>query len=252
MAGEFHAKPKGIDALAAELAALRREVNALRSGAPIRNSTISGGAGLAVVDGGLLKVVDSGGTVIAEFGALPGLAPKLDGSPQVGFVFRRDSGEPVAYCYTNVSGGLQSWAWQDRAGNGIVADDAFSGVGLATPYISMPWAHAVYTTWPGTTSSTFVDLWRSDIVQQHPVLDATIGATTDVSGTTGEVRLMVDGVQVDTTLTVGFGIGWNPFFGTFPSGGGWLARRVVTVQARRTAGTGTVRCEPSGLQGIQS
>lgn len=212
--------------------------------------TVDGGGDL-VLNAGMLKVVDAQGQIIAMIGRLDGFTPKSDGSPQIGTYFGRDSGEAAGYCMTTVAGGLQTWQWTDRGGQGVIADDAISGNSLARPYMTGAMGRARYTDWPTTTSSTFEDIWIGPWARVNPNIQVTVGATSTASGTTGQVRVMIDGsTQVDSTLSVGFGYGFNSFYGAVP--GGNHSSHTVTIQARRTAGTGAIAAGFAGMQGYQS
>ncbi len=254
MAGGYAHTPDGVEALAKRIKDLERRLDAIQSSTPARNTTISGGNGLTIKDGGRFTIVDPGGTVIAEFGALPQFPPRAPGQPQVGWILRRDNGEWAGYCLTNVDGGVQSWNWTDRGGNVVLADDAFSGVGLARPYIPIPvWPNSLdATAAQTTTSATYVDLWRGVFHRQHPKLRVSITHDASVSGTTGNVRVLVDGTAIGGTLTSGF----TPLAATndadITASGSHETEHTLTVQARRTAGTGTVRVLVHGLWGVQS
>lgn len=252
MAGGYSHSPKDIQALAQELADLRREVAALRSSTPARNTTISGGAGLTVKDGGRFTVVDPGGTVIAEFGALPQLPPRAPGQPQVGWILRRDNGEWAGYCYTNVEGGVQSWNWTDRSRNVVLADDAFSGVGLARPYIPIPVVPNSLNNGQTTSSTSYTDLWRSNFIRQHPNLRVTLTYDTSDAPTTGDVRVTIDGTPVGVVKNATNGPAESTQIIDITGIGSHVTAHDLTVQARRTAGTGTVRVLVHGLWGIQS
>jgi hypothetical protein len=249
MAGGYAHNPDGLEALARRIRDLERRLDAVQSSTPARNTTISGGAGLTIKDGGQFRIIDPDGTVIAEFGALPDRAPRSDGKPQVGWILRRDNGEPAAACLTNVIGGLQAWQWLDRSGNVLLADDALSGVGLAVPFLPMVWGLARYTDWPTTTSATFEDIYRCRIIKQHHNIQYALAHTSSTSGTTGEVRVMLDGTQIGTTISTGFVISFPTISVDIDAIGGHLTSHVLTVQARRTAGAGAIHVSVQGLYG---
>lgn len=253
---------------------LQRRLRTLETANRLASASITGGGTLSIRDGGglhledggsitvddggdvnvnagMFRVVDAQGQIIAVIGRLDNWAPKPDGTPQIGMYFGRDSGETAGFCLTNVVGGLQSWGWTDRNGDGVVADDAVSGNALARPYITGAMGRARYTDWPTTTSSTFEDIWVGPWTRVNPNLQVTVGATTLDGSTTGEARVMIDGsTQLGSTVTVGFGYGWNPCYGAVP--GGNHSSHNVTIQARRTSGTGQVAVGFGGMQGYQS
>ncbi|AHH97230.1 hypothetical protein [Kutzneria albida] len=81
--------------------------------------------------------------------------------------------------------------------------------------------------WPATTSPDWEDLF--DATTRGGVLEL---RWTAEEGTTGSVRVLLDGSQVGGELTAGAERGTD----TVPIAGG-----AVSVQARRTSGTGLVR-----------
>ena len=252
MSSGYQTKPEGTAALIQRIRDLERAVTELRSAAGIRNSTISGGQGLTVKDGGQLRLVDPDGTVLLELGALPEQPPRLDGKPQVGWIFRRDNGEMAAFCLTNVVGGVQSWSWTDRGGHGVLADDAFSSFGLASPYVPLVHGPARIADWYSSTSATFEAIVRADFSQQHPTYWATFQCWASTAGTTGEVRVMLDGVQLGSTVPVVNGSVTLTTEGGPATGNTWHGSRVLTIEARRTAGTGNILLSVSGIEGQQS
>jgi hypothetical protein len=166
---------------------------------------------------------------------------------------RRDSGEVAGYCLTNVSGTKQSWNWLDMSGNGVLADDVASEIGLARPYVPMPVALARDADWPGSTSATYEALWRADVIRQHPKIKVSIGYASTMTGTTGDVRVLVDGTAVGTVRSPTFG---SPAIAIetvdVTAFGSHCTDHVLTVEARRTAGIGAIRCSVQGVWGVQS
>lgn len=255
MAGGYQHTPSDIEALVKQMRDMQRQIDALRGAASARNTTISGGAGLTIRDGGLFTLEDPDGDKIAQFGALPDEAPRSDGKPQVGWVLRRDSGELVAYCLTNVTGNKQAWQWVDMSHNILLADDAISEVGLAAPYIPLPCGPAQDPEWPSTTSgpTTYEDVHRAQIWRQHPRVEISIGYTTTTSGTTGDVRFVLDGTPIGPVKSATFGVvNLSSDIASVTAIGSHLTRHTLTIQARRTAGTGAVRVGVFGIWGLQS
>lgn len=250
-------------AIVKQLADMQRQINELRAAAGIRSAVIKEGGltikegGDLILEAGMLKVVDQSGTDIAIIGRLDGFTAKDNGDPQVGFWFGRESGETVGYSLTNVVGGLQSWAWTARDGQGIVADDAVSGVNLARPYLPIGLTPSRYTDWPASTSTAWETIFVGFNYRQHPQVVAYIGATSDEASTTGEVRLVQlseDGNtlgQLGPTISVGFSIVTTLLQAAMAFGGNTTLHN-FGIQARRTAGTGAIRCQPQGIWGVQS
>ena len=234
-----------------------RRLRKMETAPQLGNSSIGSGGirvtdgGSIIADGGAVRVIGPNGQTSFYFG---GITPRLaDGTLQPGFILYRNDGTVAAALYdpTPDVDYQQFLALWDREQHIVVSDDTASGRGLATPYIPLPMGRARYTDWPAVTDATFVEVHRGLVYRQHPRVVAYIRATTDVAGTTGEFRLMADGVQIGDTVDVGFVVANNTVVGEWPVGE-HLTGHVLTVQARRTAGTGNVRVECSAIYGIQS
>ncbi|MFB7671687.1 hypothetical protein ACFC26_09740 [Kitasatospora purpeofusca] len=143
-----------------------------------------------------------------------------------------------------------SWAWLDGLGNPVVAEDSITG-GLARPYLQLGFAPARYTDWLATTSGVFEDIHRSTFGRMQPYAYVSIGHTTDDPSTTGQVQLTVNGTAVGTPTSVVWGIS-AVTVGPFPLPGAVTAQVELRVRARRTAGTGNVRCAVLAASGIES
>ncbi|MEU4595471.1 hypothetical protein, partial [Micromonospora aurantiaca (nom. illeg.)] len=129
----------------------------------------------------------------------------------------------------------------DRQGNIVMSTDEASGQGIARPWLPVTWAGSDYAQWPGTTSAAFDSLVETLLPRQQPRLFARIRHTTDVSGTTGELRLMCNGTQLGATVNVAFLISTTEIGPLTLPAGGFGEVLSLTVDGRRTAGTGTVR-----------
>jgi hypothetical protein len=247
MSGAYKARPEGVEGISAHLRDLQRQIDSLRGAAPLQNATISAG--------GTLNVVDADGTELVVIGGLAGrAAPKMDGTEQMGWIFRRDSGELVGSCLTNVVGGLQSWNFTNRDGDGIVSDDAFSGDALATPYLPLGAMVPLSTTsWESTTSATFGDLYGCQTYRQHPEA-LFFGWVFAPTSTNGQIRVVVNGTQVGSTVTITGDSAtiqaWQ--VGPVPVGAGWHQYLDIRVQGRRSAGTGAFALVPLVSLGVQS
>ena len=71
-----------------------------RSG-PLRNASISGGAGLTIKDGGVLRLQAADGTATFYVGPIQS-SPLPDGSPQPGMVMRRNDGSAALALYLSL------------------------------------------------------------------------------------------------------------------------------------------------------
>lgn len=222
-----------VRALYARLNALEAEVRELRAGRRAEATSIGAG-GLRVKDGGEIVMEDTTGKVIIQLGrVLFG-----DGSSEPGMAaFRTDAdGGAVAM---SLFGGI--WAAWDRQGNIVLSTDEASGQGIARPWLPVTWAGSDYAQWPGTTSGSFAQICETQVPRQQPKLFVRIRHTTDVSGTTGELRLMCNGVQLGSTVSVAFSIAYAEIGPVELPAGDFSDILSLSVDARRTAGTGAVR-----------
>lgn len=143
------------------------------------------------------------------------------------------------------------WTWWDSSGTAVLADDTFSGTGLALPYLAMASAPARYGDWPSSTSGTFEDVHRITAYKQQPYAYVAVGHTADAAATTGEVQVTVNGTLVGSVISVSFSqaaVTVGPFF--LP---GAIRDQVeIRVQARRTGGAGGIRCAVLAASQMQS
>lgn len=243
--------------------------DAYRSGA-LRNARISGGHGLTVsggggitIDGGAFRVTGLPGVDPEATGDatvyMGGVTPTLpDGTLQPGLIIRREDGTLALALYDptpdpSVPDGFNQFlALYDRAQQIVMSDDTDSGQGLARPYVPIPVTRARYTDWVAVTDGGFVDVIETpgEFYKVNARARAHIRCTTDLAGTAGEVRVLVDGVQVGATQAVGFAITTN-YVGPFVVPGGAYTTHQIKIQARRTAGTGAVRLD-AAIWGVQS
>lgn len=247
----------------------RKIAQALRA-APLRNAVISGGRGLTVrgeggvtIDGGALRVTGLPGAQPGATGDstvyMGGVTPAMpDGTAQPGLIFRREDGTVVLALYdptpdpSTPDGFRQFLAVWDRAQQIVVSDDSDSGQGLARPYVPVPVIRARFTDWIAVTDGAFVDVIETPglFYKVNARARAHIRCTTDLAGTTGEIRVLVDGIQVGDVVPVGFAITTN-YVGPFVVPGDAYTTHQIKIQARRTAGTGAVRLD-AGVWGVQS
>lgn len=226
------------DLLMEEIRLLKKRLAALETAAPLRNASIS--------DGGQLVVKDRDGETLILIGRSddPNLnAP--DGNPQMLFQLFRSTGEVALEMFDplpQVDGFQQFLAIRDRVGNAIVADDTTSGQGLSRPFIGIPFGEYIEAPTSTTTSGSFVTMQRATIYKQHPRLLVKLLAQASAAGTTGEVRLWnsTTSEQIGSTLTVGSGAYIEGFLGPGAVSGAHEDVLDIDVQARRTAGAGTI------------
>lgn len=223
-----------------------------RSG-PLRNATISGGAGLSVRDGGALRLVTADG--VEAFYVGPVWPDLPDGSPQPGLIVRRNDGTIALHLYDPIPGALdynQFLAWRDRAGNVVLSDDTDSGQGHARPWLD----HAFYLSrssdFPTTAVTAFETIWRAKLSKQQPRLYVECWGVSDTAGAVGEVQVMVNGARLGAVEQTASGVVRFFTFGPDVVAGAFGNTLNVEVQARRASGTGTIRVGAAWVQGRQS
>jgi hypothetical protein len=230
--------------LVATLARLERRVSVLENNPQLGNATI---------DRGKLQVVQPDGTVVFEAGEVNlGIGPGT-----WGVASRRANGTFAFYVYST-DAGEGFWAFKDKFGNIIASEDGASGEGLATPWIPFPGWVINSTTVPAggevTTSASFVGIYNTRIIKQHPKVHIEILVRSTGGGTTGEVRVWnhsFGGQQVGATITVTDGM-YQRHIVTATIEGDHKQNMELEVQARRTAGAGTIGARVMGSYGRQT
>lgn len=219
----------------------------------LRNARISGGAGLTVADGGKFRALypdELGGETAFYVGDIYG-AESRD-YLGTGVLIQAPDGTDLAVFRTDSHFGTTMQNIYDSGGRIIFGNDAASGQGLARPYLSGGFARARYADWGvSTTSSTFETLFEQRIWKQHPRLEVAVRASMDTTDTTGEVRVLVNGVQLGATTSEGYATTYR-YFGPEPIAGAHMETVIVEIQGRRTSATGALRVESRYWVGRQS
>ncbi|OKI52848.1 hypothetical protein [Micromonospora sp. CB01531] len=231
--------PPGTDWLVRRIADLERQVRELQAGRRLEAATIGAG-GLTIKGGGSVTVTDGGQVLIHDTAGNRmiwlGLVPFGDGTRKPGLVaFRAGGGNAALSLYDGVP------AIWDNTGNIIFSSDEVSGQGIARPWLPVMWAGSDYTQWPGTTSGSFSMVLETAVPRQQPKLFVRLRHTTDLSGTTGELRLMCQGAQLGPTVTVSFAVNYTDIGPVALPAGNFGETLGLSVDGRRTAGTGAVR-----------
>ena len=215
-----------------------------RSGA-LRNARISGGNGITVGDGGKFRVeypAEQGSGPMLYVGNIVGI--ETGAYQGTGLLLQAPDGTDMMVVRSDAEFGTTMHNIYDSGGRIIFGNDAASGMGLARPYIGGTLHRKRFTNWDvETTSTTFETLYHTRMRKQHPKLAAGVMASTTVTGATGEVRVMVNGLQLGAVSPVAFVAGFHEF-GPEPVSGDHLGTLDVEVQARVTAGAAAVRVEP--------
>ncbi|MFI6162233.1 hypothetical protein ACIA59_20105 [Micromonospora haikouensis] len=222
-----------IGALMRKVANLERAIRELRAARRLEAASIGAG-GLTIRSGGAAVVEDTDGRRIIRLGKVP----FPDGSTKPGLVAFRTTAEGGEVAMSLFDGVLAVW---DRQGNIVMATDEVSGQGIARPWLPVTWAGVDYTQWPGTTSGTFGVILETLLPRQQPRIFLRLRHTTDVSGTTGELRVMCAGVQLGATVPVSFAVNTTDIGPVALPDAPFGTTLGLSVNARRTAGTGAVR-----------
>lgn len=214
--------------------------------------SIRGGGDLTISDGGRLRVnhpADVGGGNGLYVGDI--YSEATSEYMGTGLLIEQPDGTDIVQARTDVeSGGSRVELW-DSGGRVAVATDSVSRQGLARPLVPGAFYPMRYTDWLASTSAAFEGLWKGELVKQQPRLSVALQVTTDASGTAGEARVMVDGVQLGAVQAVGFATSIR-LVGPAAVAGDHMQKVIVEIQARRTAGTGAVRVAPLHVYGWQS
>jgi hypothetical protein len=222
------------DNLLAVIADLKRRVEALEAGSRANNTTVD--AGEFNVKGGIFKVWPDATALTPTFQ----VGPNIGLQPLPGFAFYYPDGQ-FAFSLWGTDEDSQFVGMWDREGNPVVATD-FNGIGLATPYLSMPGTRTAEMTTPldSTTSASFTAFYRVQGIKQHPHVVSTIWVVND-AGTSGELRMfdVANGVVLeDQTLPSG-DVNFHSF--NVAIAGTHTSSITIEFQFRRTGGAGNVR-----------
>ncbi|KGH48249.1 hypothetical protein IN07_03340 [Modestobacter caceresii] len=220
----------------------------------LRNSSISDGG--LTIKGGFLRLLSkaTGGVTLFYLG--PSGDTLGNGERQQVWIVKRADGTNVLDLYDafpDQDGTLnQALSWRDRTGNTVFADDTDSGQGLARPYLGTPFYRARDADWLSTTSTEWSTLFRAKLPKQQPSLFARVWAAHTAAGASGQLRVMVNGQQLGSTVITDPAAVTEYLFGPGPVPGDHMAGLSVEIQARMVSGSGGLKVEPSQLQGQQT
>jgi hypothetical protein len=231
-----------IDRLSAMERRLRQLSTAVNTRPPL--TRIAGGT-VEIGDGGQLKVLPPGGNQpVLEVGALTG--------EEFGIALRRQTGQLALKIWNSdgTSTSLQPIRLYDPYSHEIVSDDINTG-GLARPWLAMlPPQDTAVTRWPQTTATTWTTIARSYNVVWQPKMRL-YAPTSVTSGSTGEIRVLVNDTQWGATVTAGTSFDHTDFvaanFGT-----AFENLLKVEIQGQVTSGTGSVHAQPQLMYGRQT
>lgn len=249
--------PPGNGYLMRRFADIERQIREMRADRRLESASI--GSGGLTVKGGSITVKDGGGVQVNAangnlIGAIGDLSVIREGLR--GVWLGRATGAPALVAYgTGENGDVGFVSMYDQNGNYIVSDDVVAGGGLGRPYIPLPIGEVSPPT-ATTTSATFVDVASGVFPIQHKALYAYLLVRASDATTAGEARVTVDGTQYGATLPITAGsyafASIDPFVVELAPDAEYADFHTVSVQARRTAGTGTIGVRVMSLIGLDS
>lgn len=209
---------------------LEKRVNEIWHKIGLTAATISKG-GLTLINDAFLRMLDDAGIEILYFG------PDSNGKQMIRI--RREGGADVLFTYT-ASSGRQFWALTDGGDNIIASDDAISGQGLARPSIPVPVRAMRFDQLPSAPDTNWTSVVGTGwFFKQQPLASVQMISCSTASDTSGEVRLLLDDVQVGSVISVAFGVNFTDF-SRFALPGNHMSQHKLELQVRRIAGTGRV------------
>lgn len=210
------------------------------------------GIGSTAIDAGDLSIL--GGSLTVGPGAIVYMGPGVFGGDNATtWIFRRYDGT-TALSLTGTSSGNQNWQLLDNAQNVVVSDDD-SDQGLARPYLPINFElHSSTVPTVTTTSGTFVPLFTGRYLKQHPRAEVEVLANASTGATSGEVQLynVSTGLVIDGPRSIGLGFYGSVILGPATVDGGFLSTQEIEIQARRTAGAGTIGIRVLNAYGVES
>lgn len=232
-----------------------QDIQALQGAQTLNAATIDAG-GCTITDGGFLRLTTAAGQVILFVGNTA--IPDGSGRTQQAFLLWRDDGSAaLAMADLGTINGhthQQALVWFDRNGDGVFADDTTSGSGIASPYTQEGTFVDITPPTNTTTSTSFVAMQWADVYQQHPKLTASVLVQTP-SGTTGQIRMTVGGVQIGSTVAVPSATFQQLTIpiAAWPGGSYAFQQRVVVqLEAKVVTGAGAIGVRALSLWGVQS
>jgi hypothetical protein len=232
---------------------IRDEVGRLLRSDLLRSASI--GEGGLTIKGGFLRALPLDEAAAVSF-YVGRIVSAVDGSYQgTGVLLQQPDGTDIAVIRTaegDFGPGKSIVSLRDSGERVVFATDAASGQGMARPYVPGGFYRQRSADWSvSTTAGAFEGLWKAEMPKQQPRLRVATQAATTASDTTGEIRVMVNGVQMGAVAAIGSGPTISAY-GPEAVAGDHMSTLTVEIQGRRTAGTGSLRVEPLRLEGRQS
>jgi hypothetical protein len=218
----------------------------------LRNARITGkDNGLTVSDGARFRVqfpeADGGDDAFYVGDIYDAVTGEYVGT---GTIFEQPAGVDIAGFRTDKATGKTRAFINDAAGTSVFTIDAAGGTGLGRPWLAHPF-HRVRWADMGVAAATgtFETLFEARFYKQHERLQVGVRSGMDASGTTGEVRVLVNSTVLGT-VSRDFSISVDAITGVTPGGVGDTL--IVEIQGRRTTTSGSLRVEPVYCLGVPS
>jgi hypothetical protein len=224
----YKARPEGMAAIAKRLDAMQKQIDALRNASGIQNGSIDNGGQLVVKDTNGKQVVNLGYDAFGDRGA----------------AFTAPNGNDMLDFYVQSVTNLPFLRINDSTGTYVLITDAdVAGTGLAWPWIPVVVQTQKIANWPSTNSGSFdtVASAVSNVFSQRLFVGGSV--VCDGGATAGQARVLVNGSQIGSTMSVNTSVNIVDF-GT-PDFPGTAANQPVSIdiQCRVTAGSGNCRAQ---------
>lgn len=222
----------------------REEAAAVYRSAPNRNASIGEG-GTFTIKGGRLIVnypASEGSGVGVYFGDLYSGTTYLG----TGLLTQGPDGFDIASFRSDVATGTTLAIIRDGQQNAVFYTNNATGEGLGRPWIPGGFYLSRNADWPTVTSGTFETVYRAKTSKQHTRLLVRTWGANDTGGATGQIRVMVNGVQLGSTAsTASSAVSEALMYGDVA--GAFGVELIVEIQARLASGAGGVQVCPSEL-----
>lgn len=181
--------------LGREIAALRKRIAILENAPRLTASSIrtNGNSRLGVITAAGETVLHAGDVNVNAGGTQPGFAlfrpSALGGTAAIS-----------AVALPSAPGGFQAGIY-DQNGQPLLTPNETTGWGVEAPAYTFPMYANTLAAWPSTTSTTAVALLQGYMVTTHSYF--TIGGFAFCpAGTTGQISLQLDGVNVGSPISI--------------------------------------------------
>jgi hypothetical protein len=173
---------------------------------------------------------------------------------EFGLSLRRQTGQPVLDVWNGqgTATAVQPFRMHDAYDHEVISDDVNTG-GLARPWLALLAPQdTAHPHWPQTTAASWTTIARSQNPLWQPKMRLLV-ATAASSGATGQVRVLVNGVQWGDPVNAGANLDRTDL--TVPADSfatAFGSPFTVEIQAMVTGAGGTVYAQTVAMYGTQS